>query len=136
MMAGAAIVASAAGACGLSIPEPARAPQPDDAFAEVPYPPPAARVETLPPRPRADARWIDGQWSWDASRWTWMPGGWVSAPPASRFARWNLRRLRDGRLEFAPASWRDVAGRELAAPPFLASARAEGSQRALPARCP
>ncbi|HZU84236.1 MAG TPA: YXWGXW repeat-containing protein [Polyangiaceae bacterium] len=128
--------AIASTACGAAIPEPPRAPQPPNAFVEVPYPPPPARVEQLPGRPDPRAVWTDGQWTWDGTRWAWTPGGWVIAPAAGQFARWALRLTPDGRLQFAPASWRDAAGRELPPARVVASAIGEATNRTLPARCP
>jgi hypothetical protein len=127
--------ALAVGACRASLPQPAGAPQPDNAFVDVPYPPPPARVEAIPPRPRADALWIDGQWSWGGDQWDWWPGGWVAPVAGARFARWELRLQADGRLKFAAPSWRDPSGRELPAPPLLAVAQGEGASET-PVRCP
>jgi len=120
--------------CRGSLPQPAAAPQPDNAFVRVPYPPPPARVETAPKRPTAAALWVDGQWSWDG-QWTWMPGGWVIPPPGGRLARWALRLEASGRLEFAPASWRDASGRELPPARVVAAALGEASNQTLPVRC-
>jgi hypothetical protein len=117
-----AIAAVGLCACQSALPRPPRAAQPESAFVEVPYPPPAARVETVPHRPARASVWIDGQWSWDGARWDWAPGGWVLPPPGARFARWALRMLPDGRLRFAPPSWWDAAGRPLAPPALLAPA--------------
>jgi hypothetical protein len=121
-------------ACRGGLARPPSAPQPESAFVDVPYPPPAAHVETVPPRPPG-AVWIDGQWSWDGTRWDWAPGGWVIAPRGAHFAPWTLRLEPDGRLRFASAAWRDVAGRELAPPAMLAPAAGE-DVRSLPLRCP
>jgi hypothetical protein len=129
------MAAVTASACGGGLPRPETAPQPQTAFVEVPYPPPAARVETVPPRPERGGVWVDGQWSWDGARWDWTPGGWVLPARDARFARWALQLLPDGRLRFAPAAWRDKAGRELTPPPVLAPAVGE-DVRSLPLRCP
>ncbi len=122
-------------ACGGSIPEPAIAPQPDAAFVEVPYPPPAARVETMPARPAGDTSWVDGQWSWEGEHWTWLAGAWVIPPAGGRFAPWALRLGPDGHLTFAAASWRDAEGRALPPPRVVAPAITEGYGSALPVRC-
>jgi hypothetical protein len=122
--------------CAAGLPRPPVAPQPDSAFIDVPYPPPAARVETLAPRPDHRGVWIDGQWAWDGARWSWVPGGWVEPPPGGRFARWAVRIERDGRFQFAPASWRDASGRELSPPRVLVPAVGAASLQTLPARCP
>jgi hypothetical protein len=121
--------------CGASLPRPAAAPQPDSAFVEVPYPPPPAVVETVPPRPSPGALWIDGQWSWGSDQWVWSAGGWVAAPPGARFAQWQLRLGADGRLTFAASSWRDAAGREMQGVRVLAAAQGERATEALPGRC-
>jgi hypothetical protein len=122
-------------ACGPSLPQPATAPQPRSAFVPVPYPPPAARVETVPPRPSPVAVWIDGQWAWDGARWQWTTGAWVAPPPGGRFAPWALELLRDGRLMFAPASWRDRQGNELTPARVLAAAVGAERNATMPARC-
>jgi hypothetical protein len=126
----------ALGACHSSFPQPATGPQPENAFVTVPYPPPAARVEALPKRPSREAVWVDGQWSWDGTRWTWVPGAWVVPPPEGRFARWELRLLRDGQLLFARASWRDRSGRELPPVRVLAIAMGRKQNGTMPVRCP
>jgi hypothetical protein len=79
-------------------------------------------MEVLPPRPEG-ALWLDGQWSWQATRWHWEPGGWVAPPPAGTyFAPWAIARRSDGALLFAGARWRDADGRDVDAPPLLARA--------------
>jgi hypothetical protein len=121
------VVASCAlglAACRAALPQPPGAAQPESAFFDVPYPPPAAHVETVPAKPSGEASWIDGQWSWGGDEWVWSPGGWVAAPRGAGFARWQLRLERGGRLQFAGPSWRDAAGREL--PPARFLARAQG----------
>ena len=42
---------------------------------------------------------------------------WVVALPKARYARRVLVRRSDGKLFFAPGTWRDEAGREVSAPP-------------------
>jgi hypothetical protein len=127
--------ALAATGCAAGLPRPAEAPQPAEAFVDVPYPPPAARVETLPPRPDGRGVWIDGQWTWDGARWSWTPGGWVDPAPGGRFARWALRLEHDGRFRFAHASWRDASGHELPPAHILAPAVGAAPSLTLPARC-
>jgi len=122
-------------ACGGSLAQPATAPQPDGAFADVPYPPPPSRVETLPAQPMGHALWIDGQWSWDGARWAWLTGAWVIPPAGGGFARWALRMSPDGRLSFAAPAWRDAQGRELPPPRVIAPAISEGYGSAVPAGC-
>ncbi len=88
---------------------------------EVPYPPPAARVESVPPPPNAADVWIDGQWDWDGRNWRWHEGRWMTPPDGAYFTRWTTQRRRDGRLFFARAAWRDASGRALDAYPSLAA---------------
>ena len=113
--------------CGGSLPSPREVKQPDSAFADVPYPPPAAHVETVPPRPHASAVWIDGGWLWQGRRWVWQAGGWVDPPAGATFAKWQSKVTDDGRLVFAPGAWRASDGREVPAPPFLVPAHASTS---------
>jgi hypothetical protein len=123
---GVAIVAVAVAhvACGSSLSEPNYAPQPPSSFVAVGFSPPPARVEIVPARPQPGVVWVDGEWSWDASRWAWEPGRWVMAPMRARFAKWASIRRRDGTLLVAPGTWRNGDGREVPAPPALATARA------------
>jgi WXXGXW repeat (2 copies) len=80
---------------------------------EVPYPPPAARVETVPPRKNAGDVWIDGQWDWDGTAWKWLEGSWTTPPAGAYFTPWATERRGDGRLFFARATWRTRDGRSL-----------------------
>ena len=59
--------------------------QPTSALARVPYPPPPARVESVPPRPSTKATWIDGEWTWRGKRWLWVRGRWVEPPKGAVF---------------------------------------------------
>lgn len=88
----------------------------------VPYPPPPGHVEIVPPLPNDAAVWVDGQWLWQGAHWLWQPGVWVLPSAGARFARWETRRARDGRLLFAPPSWRGTDGRPLPAPEPIAPA--------------
>jgi hypothetical protein len=134
-MRGSAVSLVVALGCGSSLPRLPAATQPDDAFVDVPYPPPAAHVEQLPPKPSARAVWVDGQWVWNGG-WVWTPGAWVAVPGNARFAPWALRRTTDGQLQFAAAAWRDPTGRELrGGPRVLATARGEEDEATIPARC-
>jgi hypothetical protein len=110
--------------CGSSLPEPEFAPQPQAEFEEVESSPPPARAEIVPPRPRSNAVWIDGEWSWDGRRWAWEYGRWVVAPRDARYAKWAAMRRADGILLVAPGSWRNAAGAELVPPRALAIAKA------------
>jgi len=116
-----------AAGCGSSLPEPDRA-EPIAVRAEnaveVPYPPPPARVEFVPDRPRSGTVWIDGEWSWTGQRWAWTYGRWVQPPESATFSPWKTARTSDGVLLFVPGRWRNAAGAELADPEPLARGRA------------
>lgn len=47
---------------------------------------PLPRQESVPETPRANARWIPGDYYWDDSEWVWADGYWRDAPFAQ--ARW------------------------------------------------
>jgi hypothetical protein len=111
-------------ACGSAIPEPGSAERPATDFVEVPYPPPPARVEFLPAKPRSGAVWIDGEWEWDGRRWAWRYGAWVAPPSGILYSRWTTIRRSDGTLLFAPSVFRNASGREMVSPPALATATA------------
>jgi WXXGXW repeat (2 copies) len=109
---------AAAVACGAPrLPGPPVTSQPTSALVEVPYPPPPARVESVPSRPhQPDVVWIDGEWTWQTRRWAWKPGRWVKPPADARFAPWVTVRDRLGTLYIAPGTWRDAKGIEVSAP--------------------
>ncbi|MFT3776182.1 MAG: hypothetical protein QM820_63370 [Minicystis sp.] len=101
-------------ACSGSLPRPPSGPVPKDAFTdEVPYPPPAARVEVITKRTNERAVWVDGQWEWDGETWKWLSGRWMLPPPGAYFTPWTAVRRPDGRLFFARATWRSRDGKPL-----------------------
>jgi hypothetical protein len=102
-------------ACSESLPAPPTGPIPSEAWIEVPYPPPPARVETVPPPPQGGSRevWLDGQWDWVGDAWRWAAGAWMTPPANAYFTPWQTVRGSDGRLFFAPAAWRGKDGRPL-----------------------
>lgn len=124
----ASVGASIVVACGPGrLPAPAWAPQPTSALAEVPYPPPPARVEGVPNEPAAGAVWIDGEWVWQARRYAWKAGRWLVPPPGARFAPWTTVRDARGTLFLASGTWRDARGAAIAEPaPLLLGAPAAG----------
>jgi hypothetical protein len=104
-------------ACRGSLPSPAATDHPLSAYIEVPYPPPAALAEMVPPRPeRAGVVWIDGEWRFHGDSYVWRRGGWVTPPPSSRFAAWRSWYRRDGRLMLAPGGWYDQRHQRLRPP--------------------
>jgi hypothetical protein len=111
-------------ACGSKrLPAPSYTSQPTNALVEVPYPPPPARVEYVPPRPAGDAVWIDGEWTWRGRRWAWRAGRWVVPPANASFAPWTAVRDELGNLHVAQGAWRDAKGNEVNAPKALAFGR-------------
>lgn len=105
------------GGCGSPLPAPETAQHPLDAYAVVPYPPPAALSETVPPQPpRAGAVWIDGEWVTHGDSYVWRRGGWVVPPAHSRFAPWRAWYRRDGRLMLARGTWYDAKGERVRSP--------------------
>lgn len=109
-------------ACGPPrLPAPPYTRHPTSALEEVPYPPPPARVEAIPRRPKVERSvWIDGEWTWQTRRWVWKSGRWVKPPSGARFAPWTTVRDRIGTLYFAGGTWRDAASAEVAEPEPLA----------------
>ena len=113
-------------ACGSRFPTPPTGPHPAGStnFIDVPFPPPPARVEVVPPAPRdPGAVWVDGEWAWQGKRWAWLPGGWVVPPRGAYFAPWLVYRLDNGRLLFAPGAWHAAKGDRLPNPVVLDAAR-------------
>lgn len=112
--------------CGSSLPGPPLAPQPPDAFIEVPMPPPPAQVEIVPARPEAARTWVDGAWTWEGTRWRRQAGGWLALPRGPRYAAGVARRRDDGTLLYANPRWLDGEGRTLDEPRRIAEARTPG----------
>lgn len=100
-------------ACSGSLPKPPTGPVPPEAMVEIPYPPPPARSEIIPPQKKPADVWIDGQWEWDGKDWKWLAGTWMTPPANAYFTRWTAQRRPDGRLFFAHAAWRRRDGRPL-----------------------
>ncbi|HSY20645.1 MAG TPA: YXWGXW repeat-containing protein [Polyangiaceae bacterium] len=113
-------------ACAGSLPRPAYVAQTTDALAPVPYPPPPARVETVPAEPRPGAVWIDGEWVWQGRLFAWRRGRWVMPPEGARFAPWTTVRGEDGTVYFAGGTWRDARNQLVPDPPALAVAKSTG----------
>ncbi len=86
-----------------------------DEPAIVPYPPPAAQVEILPPRPSGDALWIDGYWEWTGTGFAWQRGRWdVSPAPGAYYARATTVRSPNGQLFYYTGRWHLSDGRPVA----------------------
>ncbi len=121
-----ALATALAGACTPAMPRPPYTAQPSSALVEVTRPPPPARVEIVPTRPRQDAVWLDGEWLWRRGRWAWLSGRWVVAPAGAAFSVWSFVRGPDGRLWYAPGEWRDAHQTIVDPPAPLAMALVEG----------
>ena len=103
--------------CGGQLPAPESTEHPLSAYADVPYPPPAALAETVPERPERDGVvWIDGEWRPHGDSYVWRRGGWFEPPAHARFAPWRAWYRRDGRLMMAPGTWYDAKGERLRSP--------------------
>jgi hypothetical protein len=100
-------------ACSSGLPRPPTGRIPADALVEVPYPPPPAHVEVIPPQKNPRDVWIDGQWDWDGKAWKWTDGAWQAPPANAYFTAWTTVRRGDGQLFFARAAWRGKDGRAL-----------------------
>jgi len=98
------------GACSHALPTPPTGPHLHEDPVQVPYPPPAARVDLiqLPPVEMKHAVWIDGQWMWRGRRWVWEPGQWVDLGPNQYYARPTVSWLSDGRLVWFAGSLRSA----------------------------
>jgi hypothetical protein len=121
--------------CGSSLPEPSRGepvPVRAEKAIEVPYPPPPARVEFIPERPRSNTVWVDGEWSWTGTRWAWTYGRWVVPPESATFSPWKTARTEDGALLFVPGTWRNAAGAEITEPEPIARGRARSENIVTP----
>jgi hypothetical protein len=49
-------------------------------------PPPAVRVETVPPPPSHYHVWDPGHWRWDGHGYVWIPGHYINN--SHRYSRW------------------------------------------------
>ncbi|HEY5955916.1 MAG TPA: hypothetical protein VIV60_05160 [Polyangiaceae bacterium] len=76
----------------------------------VPYPPPPAKVETMPPMPgnRACVYW-DGQWVFGPRDWQWVSGAWVIQRDDCAFQRsrlfWHTLGADRAELRYRPGRW-------------------------------
>jgi hypothetical protein len=101
---------------------PDNARQPRSEYLPVPYPPPAAFAETIPPAPNKQTLWVDGHWAWRGGTFVWQRGGWVAPPAGAHFAHWRIRYAQDGTLLFAEETWYDAQLKPIPAPKMLVTA--------------
>jgi hypothetical protein len=123
-----AIAAPLLVACAGRFPSPPFSPQPTSALVELREPPPPARVESVPARPKSLAVWIDGEWQWRRARWAWLPGRWVIAPKGATYSPWVVVRGPDGKLWLAGGTWRDAKGDAVEEPTALSLAVVDSGQ--------
>ncbi|MEM9694992.1 MAG: YXWGXW repeat-containing protein [Myxococcota bacterium] len=80
----------------------------DPVVRDVPYPPPAAKGEEVPPSPDPEAVWIDGYWHWNGRRYVWRTGSWARVPEGYGYAGATAVRLRDGTLMWYPPTYKPL----------------------------
>lgn len=90
-------------ACGSKHVEAPRGAHPPNDAVPVPFPPPPAKLEEVPPQPNASCVWSDGYWEF-TDRWEWLPGEWVIPQAHCRLAPVELRRV-GGQLLHARPRW-------------------------------
>ena len=101
-----ALLASALGGCSSELPLPRTGPHlPEDIAVVVPYPPPPARPEVIPPKTADNLVWVDGEWQWRSRRWVWLPGRWEPAYPDAYYAPATTVRRADGTLVWFTGVW-------------------------------
>lgn len=101
-------------ACGTpTLPRPKVAAHTSADLEPVEYPPPPAKVESVPPRPEGNVVWVDGEWAYRNRKWRWRRGRWVALPPGKNlaFAPWTTVRDGEGRLFYAGGKWLDESGK-------------------------
>jgi len=89
--------------CGARHAQPPRGAHPPNDAVVVPFPPPPAKVEEVPPAPASHCTWTDGYWEF-SDRWEWQPGEWVVPEPHCQLAPVELRR-QGGQLWHARPRW-------------------------------
>jgi hypothetical protein len=110
------------------LPLPAQTVPPDDAFLDVPYPPPAALAELVPEPPAENAVWMDGGWVWRGNYYVWDRGGWVTPEEGVRFAPWRVRYKLNGQAQFARSLWVDPKGERVRGPLVVKSASSPANE--------
>lgn len=71
--------------------------------------PPPPLIEAVPEKPRADAIWITGGWKWSGRRFVWTPGLWSAPRPGWIFCPAQWERRSDGKWQWLPAHWQEIA---------------------------
>jgi hypothetical protein len=92
------------------------------------YPPPPVRVECVPPQPRDECVWVDGNWTRQARGWGWSPGAWVIPPAkcyhAQAYSKWiRAGNNKQDQLYYFEAAWyAETPGKQCEAPRVCQSA--------------
>lgn len=115
-------------ACASDFPEPKSTSHATNDYLEVPYMPPAALVEVAGAPPTDACVWFSGHWAWRGDKYVWQRGGWVQDDPNLYYAPWKVLVLDDGRVLFAEGTWYDEAGRRVAPPRIIRSARTPSNE--------
>ena len=102
------MIAAVLSACAPLLPTPETTHHRGHRPVRVPYPPPAARVELVPPQPHADAVWVDGFYRFTGGEYVWTAGDWVVPKPGMKYAPPTAVRLNDGSLVYYEGTWRKV----------------------------
>jgi len=94
--------------CGSAIASPKLGPHYQEEPLAVPYPPPPARVETIPRHPREmkNPVWLDGEWQWKGRRWVWQEGHWELPLAGGYYAPATTLRIADGTLYYYQGEWK------------------------------
>lgn len=101
-------------ACGApTLPRPKIAAHSSADLEPVEYPPPPAKVESVPARPEGNVVWVDGEWAYRNRKWRWRRGRWVALPPGKNlaYAPWTTVRDEEGQLYYAGGKWLDESGK-------------------------
>ncbi len=109
--------------CGAVLPGPEVRPHVASNYEQVPYPPPSALVEVVPPRSK-DAVWVDGFWVWAGRFFVWERGGWFAPDEGVYVSPWSAKYEEDGRLTYAPTVWHAPDGSRIESPEPVAPAGA------------
>jgi hypothetical protein len=95
-------------------------------------PPPPARAETVPAKPKPDCLWVEGHWSRKGSNWAWSPGRWVRLTEpcyyAESLAIWIPTSDGHGALFYTPGEWYKRVDNSLCASLELCSASNQPAQ--------